>query len=132
MESLKYKYYSNNIKKKTFIKITIFLVIAFALNIQKVFAEEKIKIGLLVPLSGQDKEIGKSIIKSTRLAINKINNSSIEILPRDTASNPDTTFKNAKELSESGVKIISPIIGTAYLAPEPGGKKFVEVGQKIK
>ena len=33
---------------------------------------------------------------------------------------------------ESGTKIISPIIGTAYLAPEPGGKKFIEVGQKIK
>ena len=32
----------------------------------------------------------------------------------------------------SGTKIVSPIIGTAYLAPEPGGKKFVEVGQKIK
>ena len=29
-------------------------------------------------------------------------------------------------------KLLSPIIGTAYLAPEPGGKKFVEVGQKIK
>ena len=91
---------------KTFIKITIFLIVAFTLNVQKAFAEEKIKIGLLVPLSGQDKDIGKSIIKSTRLAINKINNSSIEIIPRDTGSNPDTTFKNAKELSESGVKII--------------------------
>ena len=33
---------------------------------------------------------------------------------------------------DSGTKIISPIIGTAYLAPEPGGKKFVDVGQKIK
>ena len=33
---------------------------------------------------------------------------------------------------ESGTKIVSPIIGTAYLAPEPGGKKFVEVGKKIK
>ena len=32
---------------------------------------------------------------------------------------------------ESGTKVSSPIIGTAYLAPEPGGKKFVEVGQKI-
>ena len=91
---------------KTFIKIIIFLFITFVLNVQKTFAEEKIRIGLLVPLSGQDKEIGKSIIKSTRLAINKINNSSIEIVPRDTASNPDTTFKNAKELSESGVQII--------------------------
>ena len=33
---------------------------------------------------------------------------------------------------ESGTKIISPIIGTAYLAPEPGAKKFIEPGQKIK
>tara|TARA_B100000427_G_C15119477_1_gene425185 strand:+ start:58 stop:471 length:414 start_codon:yes stop_codon:yes gene_type:complete len=33
---------------------------------------------------------------------------------------------------ETGIKVISPIIGTAYLAPEPGGKKFIEVGQKIK
>ena len=33
---------------------------------------------------------------------------------------------------ESGTKITSPIIGTAYLAPEPGGKKFIEVGGQIK
>ena len=32
----------------------------------------------------------------------------------------------------SGIEIKSPIIGTAYLAPEPGGKKFVEIGKKIK
>ncbi len=38
--------------------------------------------------------------------------------------------KTKKE--EVGTKIVSPIIGTAYLASEPGGKKFVEVGQKIK
>ena len=31
-----------------------------------------------------------------------------------------------------GLKITSPIVGTAYLSPEPGGKKFVEVGQKVK
>ena len=38
-----------------------------------------------------------------------------------------------KEVSvDSSKKITSPIIGTAYLAPEPGGKKFIEVGQKIK
>ncbi len=34
--------------------------------------------------------------------------------------------------SDNSKKITSPIIGTAYLAPEPGGKKFIEVGQKIK
>ena len=37
-----------------------------------------------------------------------------------------------KEENISGIEIKSPIIGTAYLAPEPGGKKFVEIGKKIK
>ena len=46
-----------------------------------------------------------------------------------TAHKPGLT--KAKE-EESGTKISSPIIGTAYLAPEPGGKKFVEVGQRVK
>ena len=45
-------------------------------------------------------------------------------------------IKNVNEIKEkkiiSGTEIKSPIIGTAYLAPEPGGKKFVEIGKKIK
>ena len=40
--------------------------------------------------------------------------------------------KLAKVKKLKGTKVISPIIGTAYIAPEPGGKKFVEVGKKIK
>ena len=44
--------------------------------------------------------------------------------------------QNSKEIKnekiETGIEIKSPIIGTAYLAPEPGGKKFVEIGNKIK
>ena len=36
------------------------------------------------------------------------------------------------ENNDTGIKVTSPIVGTAYLAPEPGEKKFVEVGQKIK
>ncbi len=91
---------------KIFIKIIIFLCLVSVLNIQKVSAEEKIKIGLLVPTTGQHSEIGKSIIKSVRLAINKIDNPLIEILPRDTQSNPLITLRKAKELNEIGVKII--------------------------
>ena len=91
---------------KIFIKIIIFLCLASVLNIQKTSAEEKIKIGLLVPTTGQHSEIGKSIIKSVRLAINKIDNPLIEILPRDTQSNPLITLRKAKELNEIGVKII--------------------------
>ena len=52
-----------------------------------VHASDKIKIGLLVPLTGKNSEIGQSIVKSTRLAINKINNLTIEIVPKDTQSN---------------------------------------------
>ena len=65
---------------KIFIKIIVFICAISFLNIEKISAEEKIKIGLLVPLSGEHSYIGKSIIRSVRLAINKINNSSIEIL----------------------------------------------------
>ena len=42
-----------------------------------------------------------------------------------------SVLKNADDSSE-GIRIKSPIIGTAYLAPEPGAKKFVDVGQKVK
>ena len=45
-----------------------------------------------------------------------------------------TEFKedNQEILEETGIIIKSPIVGTAYLAPEPGAKKFAEVGKKIK
>jgi len=88
------------------IKIILFLVLALPIPLQKILAEEKIKIGLLVPLTGKNAEIGKSIIKATQLAINKIDNSTIEIYPKDTKSNPNDTLKAAKELGELGIKII--------------------------
>jgi hypothetical protein len=91
---------------KKIIKIILILTFTFSLSLKRVFAEEKIKIGLLVPLTGKDSEIGQSIIKSTRLAVNQINNLSIEIVPRDTASNPQTTLRSANELSKLGIKIV--------------------------
>ena len=42
------------------------------------------------------------------------------------------TLKTDVNAEISGTKVTSPIIGTAYLAPEPGGKKFSEIGKKIK
>ena len=88
------------------IQIILLLILTFSLCLERVLAEQKIKIGLLVPLTGKNSEIGQSIIKSTRLAINQINNLSIEIIPKDTGSNPETTLRSAKELSASGVKIV--------------------------
>jgi len=91
--------------KKT-IKIILLLVLTFSVSLKEIFATEKIKIGLLVPLTGKNSEIGHSIIKSTRLAVNKIDDLSIEIIPRDTQSNPQGTLNAAKELGNLGVKII--------------------------
>jgi len=70
------------------------------------FAEEKIKIGLLIPMTGKDKDIGQQIIKSTRIALKDINSSNLEIYPKDTKSNPKQAIKSAYELKEMGVKII--------------------------
>ncbi len=91
---------------KKIIQIILFLIITSPLLLVEVIADEKIKIGLLVPLTGKNFEIGQSIIKSTRLAINQINNLSIEIIPKDTASDPEITLRSAKELEELGVKIV--------------------------
>ena len=73
---------------------------------QKVFANEKIKIGLLIPLTEDNQEIGQQIIKTVRMAINDINNESIEIIVKDTKSNPDKTLKSAIELKNENVKIV--------------------------
>ena len=100
------------------LKIIILLIVICSINIQTLHAEQKIKIGLLVPLSGKQSNIGKSILQSVRLAINKINNSNIEILPKDTKNNPLETLIKAKELKLEGVKIvIGPIFNNnlAYL-----------------
>ena len=44
----------------------------------------------------------------------------------------ETKKSNLDKVDDPGLQVTSPIVGTAYLAAEPGGKKFVEVGQKIK
>lgn len=98
------------------IKIILFLAFGFLITPVALLANEKIRIGLLVPLTGKNSEIGQSIIKSTRLAINTINNASIEIIPKDTQSNPEVTLRAAKELANSGIKIvIGPVFNESLI-----------------
>ena len=78
----------------------------FLLFFQTVCANEKIKIGLLVPMTGTNKEIGQSIIKAVSLAVKDINNNLIEIYPKDTASRPNQTLKSAFELKQMGIKVV--------------------------
>ena len=69
-------------------------------------ANQNIKIGLLVPMTGPNKDIGKSIVKAVSLAVKDINNNQIEIFPKDTASKANQTLKSAFELSEMGIKVV--------------------------
>ena len=72
--------------------------------------ENKVKIGLLVPLSGDNAEIGKQIVKATRMALKDINSSKIEIYPKDTKSDPNKTLRSAIELDSMGINlVIGPI-----------------------
>ena len=87
-------------------KIIVLLIFISAFNLQKLQAQEEIKIGLLIPLSGKQSNIGKSIIKSVRLAINKIDNPNIQIFPKDTENDPIKTLEAAKELGLEGVKVV--------------------------
>ena len=91
---------------KTLIKILITLIFYLSFFLQIAQSSDKIKIGLIVPLSGEYSYIGNSIIKSVRLAINKIDNQRIEIIPKDTKSNPEITLREAKKLKNQGIKII--------------------------
>ena len=94
-------------------------------------------------------KIDKSIIKELSDYLDEFNLTEIEITEKDTkikvsknnvsiSNQPVATSTNAqnnvseKPSVKSGTKITSPIIGTAYHAPEPGAKKFIEVGKKIK
>jgi len=95
-------------------------------------------------------KINKNIIKELSDYLDEFNLTEIEYTEKDLKvkvsktkeinSNPviKNTSKHERERIEnksaevSGTKISSPIIGTAYLAPEPGGKKFAEKGRKIK
>ena len=97
-------------------------------------------------------KIDKNIIKELTDYLNEFNLTEIEYTDKDTkikvskstssistqsinVPNPPSSEKVATEaLSKiiSGTKVTSPIIGTAYHSPEPGAKKFVEIGKKIK
>ena len=70
--------------------------------------------------------------KDTKIKVSK-NNISINNQTNQTLSKEISSNKNLESQSNiSGIEVTSPIIGTAYHAPEPGAKKFVEVGKKIK
>ena len=87
--------------------INFYTIVIFSVIFSfKLSASEKIKIGLVIPLSGENKELGESVLKSVRLAINDINDDKIIIVPKDNKDDPDQTLKVSNELYNEGIKII--------------------------
>ena len=92
-------------------------------------------------------KINKNIIKELTEYLNEFNLTEIEYTEKDikvkVSKSSGSNLASIKEIKSeiktenikidnvNGTEVPSPIIGTAYLAPEPGGKKFVEVGKKI-
>jgi len=107
MTIIELKKYYTNIKMSKFIKIIFLIILNFSLIFSfSAKASEKIKIGLMVPLTGSNKNLGQSIIKAVRLAVKDIDNNLIEIIPKDTASKANKALKSAFELKQMGVKVV--------------------------
>ena len=92
--------------KKNLKKLIIIFLILIGSFSRANSLEDKIKIGMLVPMTGDNKEIGQLIIKAVRLAILDIDTHKLEIYPKDTNSNPEQTLKSAIELKEMGINIV--------------------------
>ncbi len=90
---------------KHLIKFYTILLFSIILSFNS-YANEKIKIGLVIPLSGENRELGKSVLNSIRLAINDIDDDKILIIPKDNKNDPGHTLEVSKELYEQGVRII--------------------------
>ena len=90
----------------------------------------KIDKKIIAELTGYLKEFNLSEIEyaegATKVKVSR------SITSSATTISPSEAKKKQEVLESNGTNITSPIVGTAYLASEPGGKKFVEVGQKIK
>ena len=85
----------------------IFCLLFFLLKTTSSFSEDtKIKIGVLAPLSGENSALGKQIVSSIRMALIDINDDKIEIYPRDTKSDPNTTLSSALELEKLGITLV--------------------------
>ena len=118
---------------KTFIKFIIISTLSLTILFQNSFSSEKIKIGLIVPTTGNYSQLGNSIIKSVRMAINKIDDDRIEIIPKNTNSDPINSLRVSKELYEQGVRIvIGPVFNeSAKYLDELKNMTFISLTNKI-
>ena len=77
-----------------------------SLNVNNSNSEKILKVGVLLPLSGEFQGIGKSFLKAIQLALYDISNKNIKIHPKDTRGNALNTYQAAKEFEEEGIEIV--------------------------
>ena len=103
---------------KILITILILAYLSFTINSSAASEEKKLenknilKIGVLLPLSGEYQNIGESFLKSIQLALYDISNKNIKIYPKDSKGNAFAAYEAAKELDEKGIEIV---IGPIFL-----------------
>ena len=90
---------------KIFKKIIFLFLILFSLNLNA-YSNEKIKIGLLIPMTGENKNLGQIVIQATRMALKDIGSDALEIYPKDTQSSPTQTLKAANDFQKLGINIV--------------------------
>ncbi len=94
----------------------------------------KINKNIIKELNDYLEEFGLTEIEYTekdiKVKVSKLKN--LNNIDTSAINNEKKIIKKEEVSIDNSKKITSPIIGTAYLAPEPGGKKFIEIGQKIK
>lgn len=96
--------------------ITSLTYIIILFNCNSLVAEEPgLKVGLLAPFSGEHKDLGQSLLLSTQLALNEINDDKVKIIPRDSGSNNKEKLNLAiKDIESMGAKIIIGPISSDY------------------
>ena len=99
---------------RTIITFLSYVFLLFNNNLVANEIERKLKIGLLAPFSGEYKNLGESLLLSTQLALDEINNKNIVIIPRDSGSSDNERLNIAiKEIISSGAKIIIGPVNSA-------------------
>ena len=112
LEIILFKYFKIMKKLLTFVILT-YLTFTINSNAIRLNSEEKdvqdgniLKVGVLLPLSGEYKETGESLLKAIQLALFDISNKNIKIYPKDTKADALETYRAAKEFEEQGIKIV--------------------------
>ena len=97
---------------KKLLTILIINYLLFTINNSSAVEQEKnenkdlLKIGILLPLSGEYENLGQSFLKAIQLALYDISDKKIKIYPKDSKANPLDTYKSAKEFEQMGIKIV--------------------------